>query len=63
MNKGEKAKVLVEDGFIDDLAAAAKAAIVQQWSRAESMEEREECWAELRAVDTVLRAIVGLSHE
>ena len=63
MNKAEKAAVLVEDGFFEDLTEAAKAAIVQQWSRAESMEEREECWAELRAVDTVLRAIVGMANE
>ena len=60
MTNSEKAALFVEEGFIHDLTTLAKAAVINTWERAESQEEREECWAEMRAIDTVIRAMVGM---
>jgi hypothetical protein len=62
MNRQEKAKLLCDEGFLEELSAAAKAEIVAEWERSEGIKEREECHAQMRAVDSVIRAMVGFAN-
>lgn len=63
MTKAEKAQLLIDDGFIDELMNAARASICLEWLRADGVECREELWAQMKAVDAVSRAIVGAASE
>jgi hypothetical protein len=63
MKQAEKAQLLIDDSFLDDIMGRVKKEYVIRWAREADPVKRELWWAAYNMADDVVREIVSAACE